>query len=820
MSTGVKIGKDSNTPFGFKSAKKRDIVFLLVSIIPIIVYFFIIIKYTVNIPSADDYDMLSFFEQFRNLSDNAEKIKLLFIQHSEHRIVFNRLILLLSYYLTGTVNFKLFIVLGNLSLLASLFVFYKALRKNNHPIYYFLPIPFILFQLQYFENSTWALASLVNFSVILFSYLSLYFLIEKGWIPFVIAVVLAIIATFTSGSGIFTFIVGALLLMLQKRYKFELPVWIALFVVCAAFYFHDYKSVGEQTSIFTSVTTYPHKILIFFVAFLGSSLNLSGSVGIYVAIASGFAFCAFYAYLIRIKYYESNPLVFGLLLLIIISAAAAAVSRYNSGVFQAFLSRYKIHSTILLVLTYIVVVDLYSKKVKPIYFLGFVVLCIYFNILSNAHNASTIYVGGKNLMFGIYALTAKNPTNLFLSFHNKEAAQQLLVNAQKQKYYSLPANIVPHETSRLYNFTLLAESTMINAGFDIIDYSPYFIIHDGWAAFKEYNSVGVDIYVVLQSAEHIYIFDTYPGIRTDVTAFFSSLNFDNSGFTCLMSKDSIASGIYQIGLFLAKNDNIKAFQFTGKSINHIKPVSPVERNLPALTNNIIGSVDEWIEQENTIKINGWAAVAGGNSGDTKKYIVLLSDKKNYVFPATLVKRLDVTQSLKTFNYDNSGYTTLFNKDNIEEGNYQVGIYLEKDTVQAFQYVNKNIEIKHFKSVNSLQINLPAPTNNIISSVDEVMEMEDSTKISGWAAINGQDSKNTKIYIVLQSANKNYVYPTIAVKRPDVTQAFKNMDYDDSGYTTFIAKSSLAEGKYQVGIYIQKDTVEAFQYINNSLDIHR
>jgi hypothetical protein len=47
-----------------------------------------------------------------------------------------------------------------------------------------------------------------------------------------------------------------------------------------------------------------------------------------------------------------------------------------------------------------------------------------------------------------------------------------------------------------------------------------------------------------------------------------------------------------------------------------------------------------------------------------------------------------------------------------------------------------------------------------------------------------------------------------------------LDYDNAGYATTFDKSILAEGVYSVGIYIEKDSIRAFQHTNRKLEIRK
>jgi hypothetical protein len=163
------------------------------------------------------------------------------------------------------------------------------------------------------------------------------------------------------------------------------------------------------------------------------------------------------------------------------------------------------------------------------------------------------------------------------------------------------------------------------------------------------------------------------------------------------------------------------------------------------------------------------------------------------------------------NYNQSGYTVKFKKAILDEGKYQIGIYLVKDTIQALQYLNTFIDIHHLKPVNALQKTLPQLTNDVEGSIDTWEEEGNTIKLSGWATVSSEDAKNSRIFIILKSDKYHYVYPTTLVKRPDVTQSFNTLDYDDSGYTTTFDKGILAEGSYKVGVYIEKDSLRAFEY---------
>ena len=114
--------------------------------------------------------------------------------------------------------------------------------------------------------------------------------------------------------------------------------------------------------------------------------------------------------------------------------------------------------------------------------------------------------------------------------------------------------------------------------------------------------------------------------------------------------------------------------------------------------------------------------------------------------------------------------------------------------------------------------LPAATDNIQYWIDRLEAGAQTLEISGWAFIEGHDSVNSEIYIVLKSAGRTYVFTTETVIREGVTQAFKelNLNLDYSGFAALIPAGKIASGEYSVGIYIRKGDIEALQYTDRAI----
>lgn len=117
-----------------------------------------------------------------------------------------------------------------------------------------------------------------------------------------------------------------------------------------------------------------------------------------------------------------------------------------------------------------------------------------------------------------------------------------------------------------------------------------------------------------------------------------------------------------------------------------------------------------------------------------------------------------------------------------------------------------------------ETSVPAATDDIQYGIDHFEAVAEILGIDGWAFIEGHDSLNSKIYIVLKSMDRTYVFTTETMIRESVTGQFKelglNLDY--SGFSAPIPTREIASGEYAVGIYITKDDIEALIYTNKTI----
>lgn len=240
-------------------------------LMPVLYFFILFDAHAINIPFTDDFNLLETVLQLRKKEGFSDKIKLLFEQVNQHRFGFERVVMLIMVWITGTVNVKLQIFIGNLFLFGIGWLLFISLKKESISWYFFIPVPFLLFNLIFFENAYWGIAALQNTPLLFFAFLTAYGLARQDGKGMWIALIAAVLTTFTSGSGMLTWIIGVLLLAFQRRWQW-LAGWVLAAVAILSFYFFfDYLIIPAAGE---SVFAHPVFNAIFVMAFWGNALFL------------------------------------------------------------------------------------------------------------------------------------------------------------------------------------------------------------------------------------------------------------------------------------------------------------------------------------------------------------------------------------------------------------------------------------------------------------------------------------------------------------------------------------------------------------------
>ena len=341
---------------------------IIVGIIPILFFIYYVWQYTINVPFLDDNLYYTKAVVDVNKSQSfAETFKIFMRQHTitEHKTPVSRIAAFLIYKITGKLNFFTFAQIGNLTLIGILFLFWRFFRKHAWHIVYFLPIPFLLFQMQTNENQFWMGCAWLYYPIGLWQMTTFYLLSYQKSRYFIFAMLSAVFVTFIFSNGMFVFFPATLILLYQKRYK-DLGIMVMIAAVCLTIYFSNYM----PSPIVPPAFSIPN-ILTGFVLMLGAYVDVQElhNLSPFTATAVGLIILGLLIYggvwllnrYFKIIQTDNSPKTSDILFIVAsmialcMSAGAVAYSRYTGehGFEEMFASRYRFMSVLLMCLAYL-----------------------------------------------------------------------------------------------------------------------------------------------------------------------------------------------------------------------------------------------------------------------------------------------------------------------------------------------------------------------------------------------------------------------------------------------------------------------------------
>jgi hypothetical protein len=241
-------------------------------LLPPVVYLALVVGTTLNVPYRDDFNWyLRLFTEFDSAPSLAERLTLLLRQHDQHRQVPLKASAVLSTYALGRLDMRVLHFVGNASLVATYLFWLWRFRRGGLPGWSLLPIGFLWFQPQYWLNVVDG--SLANFPVNFFATLTLVLLNRRDRRSFVAAAVLSILTTVSNGNGMFVYICGAFLLLVNAAPR-RLLGWLLLAAGTMTWYFtfdnYYFSGHAGDTSVASKLIGGLHLVLVFLWTYLGS----------------------------------------------------------------------------------------------------------------------------------------------------------------------------------------------------------------------------------------------------------------------------------------------------------------------------------------------------------------------------------------------------------------------------------------------------------------------------------------------------------------------------------------------------------------------
>ena len=374
---------------------------------PTLLFYSLLTLGYVDIPNADDYPaVLDFANHYVQLNSFGSKIaQVITFQQSEYKTMLVSGVTALQCEFLHRVSLTMLILMGNLmpiGIFAVVLSMYRRTRSDLlKELLLLLPISLLLFQLQYSVTLDWATAGMQNLPIILCSLLAIQFLARSsGTRTFATACIWLVLAICSSANGFGLSIVGAVLLLQQRRWR-HLVVWGAVTAAMGSVYFYKYNFHSSQSVPGATIAEASlHFNLLYAISFLGTSV--AGYTSVVPSVALGLLVLGAFIYICTSSYARINAAIFYSMLLIIMSAFGVAGLRGALGVGQSLASRYRIYSNLMLVLLFIYAAEMVlpRAKLKPaaekLTLAAFAFLCLLFCLASDW--AGVRFIQGRRLL--------------------------------------------------------------------------------------------------------------------------------------------------------------------------------------------------------------------------------------------------------------------------------------------------------------------------------------------------------------------------------------------------------------------------------------
>jgi uncharacterized membrane protein YecN with MAPEG domain len=359
MTSMTRQHEKSNSPFTPLLAEPLRIsVPAFLNALPAIIFYAILWRRTINLPSFDDYGLLQFLNKVTELPTVPEKASwFLASQHNEYKLFFARAIGWLQLLICGHINFAVLGVIGNVfvALLALLLwkIFLPAHKNLTTRLVLFIPVSWLLFQLQYWGTVNSPFAGLQNLPIILFSFSAIYLVNRTGLPAFSGALAFLTLAIATSGNGFLLIPIGILILIVARRYL-RILAWLAASALCIAAYAYHYNTMSSQADHHRSVFA---TLLRINPAYILAFIGCAGSPSATISVILGCLLCGFFIFMAFRGYMRKNPVVSYCIMFLLLTAVGVAGIRSELGIMQSLQSRYTLYSILLLIFAWFAIVE-------------------------------------------------------------------------------------------------------------------------------------------------------------------------------------------------------------------------------------------------------------------------------------------------------------------------------------------------------------------------------------------------------------------------------------------------------------------------------
>ena len=326
-------------------------------VFPPMFVFYHICNFGLKVPYWDQWDLVPLLEKLHN---NTLGFADVWSMHNEHRTIFPKMLMLFSAYFS---NWSIFLELCTSMVLASLSLFFLLSIFNNTSKYLKAPwmktiISLMIFSMIQYENWYWGWQVQIFMSV-LGTIIAIWSVNkEQGKATgLTIAILAAIISSYSFNAGLTTWPALGIILLLQKKWKLKHIIILSMAFITTVFvyYFGSNKLSNYPTISFLvhHPLVYIKYILTYLGSPLGQTVNSSIIMSLLVLVITALSSLDIWRF--RKEEFRNLAPWLGIMTYVFLSACATGLGRAHFGLEQALSSRYATFSALFIICAAVII---------------------------------------------------------------------------------------------------------------------------------------------------------------------------------------------------------------------------------------------------------------------------------------------------------------------------------------------------------------------------------------------------------------------------------------------------------------------------------
>ena len=531
-------------------------------------FYYFVYQNAINVPYFDDFAYLRYVLNFQKTPSVLEFLRLLEEKHNGHGVITAKLVFWLNGLIEGQINFRTLTIIGSGLVLILFNYFRKILNTNKIDFFYLFPVGLLLFTPAYHENIFWAAALWQYTASFVVGIATYYALAQPSRWTLAMAALLGFLMTYTNGNGLFGMYIGAVIPLLQGRYK-RLGGWLlACVLTTIVFYWYypfGFGSLAEARTLRGSFLT----IVSFFgaaghylrgglleVAITGASvvLSLFGGLGFLTVLFLGQFFKRQKNGTILVIFTRSpaNLSLLALLAWLAITGLGVAVARASNSLESP--ARYMIYSVVTLAALYVAALLILPARLQKWLAFGMTGFGTVFVVGTYLFAAPNVINFRNSLAADAYSLRQHRRVSGKVETMTNINTLKTFEDAVATGLYVIPPTqldgieTLPAVSSSVLRFSIQRDTMPVYGG--ILRYK---IKNEDFLFDQSQPRNGLYVLLKNQLTNKIYCNAPQQNPNRGRGNFLRTGHYFAKGFEATFYEDNLPPGTYQIGLFFCEN---------------------------------------------------------------------------------------------------------------------------------------------------------------------------------------------------------------------------------------------------------------------------